>query len=104
MKNKFAIITETKKIKSFNSFLAVRKQVSPTSEIIFSIVNLIDKTNRNNDIYFEINNKLSDFNNDNVQSKWSVRQLSESNISRTTDTDKNRQHTARNDGQVSKKP
>ena len=32
----------------FNSFLTVRKQTSSTSEIIFSIVNLIDKKNRNN--------------------------------------------------------
>ena len=53
--------------KSFDSFLAVRKQISSTSEIIFSIVNLIDKTNRNDSIYFEINDGLSDFNNDDVQ-------------------------------------
>ena len=55
-----------KRDKSFDSFLAVRKQTSSTSEIIFSIVNLIDKTNRNDNIYFEINDGLSDFNNDDV--------------------------------------
>ena len=82
----------------------MRKQTSPTSEIIFSIVNLIDKRNRNNNIYLEINNELSDFNNDNVQSKRSIRRLSESNISRTTDTDRNSQHTTRSDRRVSKKP
>ena len=58
-----------KRDKSFNSFLAVRKQTSPTSEMIFSIVNLIDKTNRNDNIYFETNDELSDFNNDNIQFK-----------------------------------
>ena len=58
-----------KRDKSFNSFLGVRKQTSPTSEMIFSIVNLIDKTNRNDNIYFEINDELSDFNNDNIQFK-----------------------------------
>ena len=52
---------------SFNSFLAVRKQTSSTSEIIFSIVNLIDQTNRNNNIYFDLNDKLSDFENNSVQ-------------------------------------
>ena len=68
----------------------MRKQISPTSEIIFSIVNLFDKTNRNDNIYFEINDELSDFNNDNVQYKRPIQRLSENDISRTTDTDRNR--------------
>ena len=55
--------------KSFNGFLAVRKQKPATNKIIFSIVNLIDKTNKNDKIYFEISDELSDFNNDNVQYK-----------------------------------
>ena len=33
---------------SFNSFLAMRKQTSTISEITFSIVKLIDKTNKTN--------------------------------------------------------
>ena len=49
---------------SFNSFLAVRKQTSPSSDITFSVIKLIDETNKNSSIYFEINNELSDFNND----------------------------------------
>ena len=93
-----------KRDKSFNSFLGVRKQTSKTSEIIFSIVNIIDKANRKNDIYFQINDELSDFNNDNIQSKRPIQQLSESNISRTTDTDINRQHTTKRHGRVRKKP
>ena len=58
-----------KEDKSFNSFLAVRKQTSTTIKIIFSIVNLIDKTNKNDNIYFKINDELSDFNNGNVHYK-----------------------------------
>ena len=81
----------------------MRKQTSPTSEIIFS-VNLIDKTNINDNIYFETNDELSDFNNDNVQHERPIHRFGESNITRTTDTDRNRQHTIRSDGRVSKKP
>ena len=47
--------------------MAVRKQTPTINKIIFSIVNLIDKKNKNN-IYFEISDELSDFNNDNVDS------------------------------------
>ena len=85
--------------------MAVRKQTSTTSEIIFSIANLINKTNRNDNIYFEINDELSDFNNDNVQYKRPIQRVSESDIVGITSTDrKKRQHTTRNDRRVSKKP
>ena len=84
--------------------MAVRKQTT-TNKIIFSIVNLIDKTNRNNNIYFEINDELSDFNNDNVQYKRPIQRVSESDIVGITSTDrKKRQYTTRNDRRVSKKP
>ena len=53
-----------KRGKTFNCFLALRKQTSATDKIIFSIENLIDKANKKEDIYFEINDELSDFNND----------------------------------------
>ena len=83
----------------------MRKQTSPTSEIIFSIVNLIDKTNRNDTSYFEINNELSDFENDNVQCKWPIQQVSEGDAIRETRTDtKQQHHTTTNDRRVSKKP
>ena len=83
----------------------MRKQTSTSSEIIFSIVNIIDKTNRNDNIYFEINDELSYFNNDNVQYKQPVQRISESDIVGTTNTGrKQRQHTTRNDRQVSKMP
>ena len=47
----------------------MRKQTPTTNKIIFSIVNLIDKTNRNDNIHFDISEELSDFKNDNVQYK-----------------------------------
>ena len=82
--NRFAIITETKKKKTFNCFLALRKLTSTTDKIIFSIKNLIDKSNRKEDIYFEINGELRGFNNDTFQFEPRFRRVSESDISRKT--------------------
>ena len=86
--------------------MAVRKQTSPTSEIIFSIVNLIDKTNRDDNIYFETNDKLIDFKNDNIQYKRPNQRVSESDTGRETRTDRKQQqqYTTRNDRRASKKP
>ena len=55
----------------FNSFLAVWKQTSSPFEINFSIVKVIDNINRQNVIYSEISDELSDFKNDNVQ-RWKL--------------------------------
>ena len=52
---------------SFNSFLAVRKETRSASEITFSIVKVIDKTNRHDTIYSEISDRLSNFKNDILQ-------------------------------------
>ena len=93
---------------SFNSFLAVRKQTSPSSDITFSVIKLIDKTNKNSSIYFEINNELSDFNNG--SDKGTVQWVSEVCTSGTITTDGKRQRreqsTARTNrhGRFSKKP
>ena len=85
--------------------MAVRKQTPTTNKIIFSIVNLIDKINKNDNTYFEISEELSDFNNDNVQYKRPIQRVSESNIIGTTSTDrKQRQYTTRNDRWVGKNP
>ena len=65
--NKFVIILEIKKNTHFNSFLAVRRETSSLSEIHFSIVKVIDNTNRHDNIHSEINNELSYLKNDNVQ-------------------------------------
>ena len=51
-----------KKDTSFNFFLAMRKQTSTISDLTFSVVKIIDKTNKRTSIYFEINDELSDFN------------------------------------------
>ena len=81
----------------------MRKQIS-TSEIIFSIDKVIDKTNRNNNIYFEINDELSDSKNDNVQYRWQVQQISEGDTVMKTTTDGTERQQCRNHRRVSKKP
>ena len=63
-----------------NSFLALRKETSSTIKITFSIVKVIDKTNKHNSIYSEISNELSDFKNDNFQR--TIQQISENDIDR----------------------
>ena len=57
----------------FNCFLALRKQTSTIDRIIFSIENLIDKANKKKGIYFEINDELSEFNNDFFQFQPRIR-------------------------------
>ena len=54
-----------KKDRLFNSFLAIRKQTS-TGEIIFSIVNLVDKSNKTKDIYYNNGDELSESDNGRV--------------------------------------
>ena len=56
-----------KRDKSFDSFLAVRKETPSARKINCSIVKVIDKTNRHDAIYSEISDELSDFENDLVQ-------------------------------------
>ena len=70
---------------SFNSFLAVRKHTLVISDIRFSIVKIIDNTNKSTGMYFEINGELSHFNNDNF--KEPVQRISESNTRRETSND-----------------
>ena len=50
---------------------------------------LNDKTNKDNNIYFEINDELSDFNNDSTERP--IQQISKSNISRQKSTDRRQQ-------------
>ena len=54
-KSRFAVLIITKK--AFNRFLAVTKETS-TGEIIFSIVSLIGKSNKFEDIYYKIGDEL----------------------------------------------
>ena len=46
-----------KKDNFFNRFLAIRKQIS-AKEIIFCILNLIDKSNNLENLYYKIDDKL----------------------------------------------
>ena len=48
----------------------MRKQTPTISDITFSIVKIIDKANKNASIYFEINDELSDFNNDSLKDQF----------------------------------
>ena len=47
---------------------------------------LIDKASKNSSIYFEINDKLSDFNNDNL--KQPIQRINESDTRGETSTDR----------------
>ena len=69
----------SKKDRMFSRFLAIRKQ-TPAGEIIFSIVNLIDKSNKTKDIYYNISDKLSEIDNDRVQFKHRIREFNQSNV------------------------
>ena len=65
--NKFCYYNRNKKDINFNSFLAVRQETSFLSEINFSIVQVIDNSNKDDNIYSKISDELSDFKNGNVQ-------------------------------------
>ena len=103
-KEQICYYNRNKRDNNFNSFLAVRKQISSATEIIFFIVNIIDKTNRNNAIYSDINNELSDFKNDNIQYKRSAQRISEGSTVRETRTNGTDRQQLRNDRRISKKP
>ena len=64
--------------------MAARKETSSPFEINFSIVKVIDNTNRHDPIYSEISDKLSDFKNENIQR--TIQQTSESDSVRETAT------------------
>ena len=56
--------------------MAVRKQISSPLEINFPVIKVIDSTNRQDLIYSDISEELSDFKNEKVQR--TVQQISES--------------------------
>ena len=103
-KEQICYYNRNKRDNNFNSFLVVRKQTLSVTEIIFSIVNVIDKTNRSNAIYCDINGELSDFKNDNVQYKLSVRRISEGSTVEETRTNGTDKQQYRNDRRFRKKP
>ena len=71
-KEQICYFNYNKKDRAFNIFLAVRKQTL-TGEIIFSIVNLVDKSNKFEYSYYKIGNELREFNNGRVQFKHRIR-------------------------------
>ena len=62
----------------------MRKQTSTGDKIIFSVVKIFDKTNRNDAIYTDIIDELDEFNNDIVQFEQSVWGISENSTGRET--------------------
>ena len=84
--------------------MALRKETSSASEIKFSIVKVIDKTNRHDTIYFEISDEWSDFKNDIVQQTF--QRTSENDLVKETTHKRpgrqQREHTG--GGRVSKMP
>ena len=62
--------------------MALWKETPFARKITFSIVKVIDKTNRKNTIYFEISDELSDFKNDIFQP--TIQRTSESDTVRET--------------------
>ena len=84
--------------------MAVRREILYPTEINFSIVKVIDSTNRQDGIYSEISSELSNFKDDNIQR--TVQQISKSDTCRETaprgPNRQRREHTS--NGRVSKKP
>ena len=72
----------SKKDKVFNRFLAVRKETC-ADEIIFSIVNLIDKSNYLETAYYKIENELKEFSNARLQFKQRIRRFGSEDITKT---------------------
>ena len=71
--------------------------------ITFSIIKLIDQTSKDSSIYFEINDELSDFNNDNLKRR--IQRISESDTRGETSTDgRQEQHTTRRMDESAKSP
>ena len=64
----------------------MRKQTSTISDLTFSVVKIIDKTNKRTSIYFEINDELSDFNIGSF--KRPVQWISEGDTRRETSADR----------------
>ena len=91
---------------AFNSFLAVRNQTS-TKEIISSIANLIDISNKFKNSYYKVDDVLTEFDNGRVQPEYRIRKFYQSNtkIPRTPETGGgNNNATQRKQRRIIKKP
>lgn len=59
---KMCYYNRNKRDTNFHCFQQLENKHCKIGDIIFSITKLIDKTNKNKDIYLEIQDELSDFN------------------------------------------
>ena len=100
-KSRLVILITIKK--TFNKFLAVKKETS-VIEIFFSIVSLIDKLNRFEDLYYKLGDELREFDDERVQPKSRVRKLSETDNRRPTDDSDRRKKQRNKHERISKKP
>ena len=100
-KSRLVILITIKK--TFNKFLAVKKETS-IIEIFFSIVSLIDKLNRFEDLYYKLGDELREFDDERVQPKSRVRKLSEADNRRPTDDSDRRKKQRNKHERNSKKP
>ena len=100
-KSRLVILITIKK--TFNKFLAVKKETS-IIEIFFSIVSLIDKLNRFEDLYYKLGDELREFDDERVQPKSRVRKLSQADNRGATDDSDRRKKQRNKHGRISKKP
>ena len=88
VKNRFAILTITRK----TGFL-VKK--APDSETVFSIVNLINKLNKSEDVYCNIGDKLREFDIVRVQPEQRIRKFDKTDDKRPLGREKQRDSNGR---------
>ena len=91
-----------KKGRVFSRFLAIRiKRLD--SEIVFSTVNLINKSNEFKDIYYNIDDELRQFGNDRIHHEQRTRKLDNTDDMRPA-IERDRERKRDNNGRISKKP
>ena len=83
--------------------MAVRKQTS-TGEIIFSIVNVIDKSNKFEDSFYKLDDELREFHNDRVQFKHRIQELDPTNTTSRQSGAGRKNDSNRKPRRISKKP
>ena len=78
-KEKTCYFNYNKKDRVFNRFLAVRKK-TPDREIVFSTVKLKNKSNKSEDIYYNLGDKLRKFVNVRIQPEQRIRKVDKTEI------------------------
>ena len=94
IKNRFAILNITR-----NTGFLIKK--TPDSETVFSIVNLINKSNKSEDIYYNIGDELREFDIVRIQPEQRVRKFDKTDNRRPT-PDRGREKQRDSNGQISK--